>query len=176
MDRASVLRTGVKRILQHYTIGIWLDDFPTAWTNINGHSAQQLHADVLQAGYKDYSALLQDCHGFSQITVLPEMPHRPIVRYSEPVSKVEAVAQRLRADGHKRFAYVCAPDLITEICRNFKVPGFGHFAVNIADIPTLKQLTELETKVYSYTSAFIGTRYQPASIVFVRRHKICSAS
>ena len=158
MDRASTLRHGVKKILQHYAVGIWLDDFPVAWTNVHGQTVQQLQADVLHAGYKDYTTLLQDCQGFCHITVQPEMPHRPIVRFADPVPKIEAIAQRFRADGHKRFGYVCAPDLITEICHHFKVATFGHFCANIADIPTLKQLTELETKVYSYTSAFIGTR------------------
>ena len=158
MDRASGLRHGVKKILQHYAVGIWLDDFPVAWTNVNGHTRQQLQADMLQAGYQDYSALLQDCNVFCQVTVQPEMPHRPIVRYSDPIPKIEVVAQQLRAARHKRYNYVSAPDIISELCRHFKVPGFGHFCVNIGDIPTLKQLTDLETKVYSYSSAFIGTR------------------
>ncbi|KAL3160999.1 hypothetical protein ABBQ38_009386 [Trebouxia sp. C0009 RCD-2024] len=158
MDRASGLRQGVRKILQHYAVGIWLDDFPVAWTNVNGHTRQQLQADMLQAGYQDYSALLQDCNAFCQITVQPEMPHRPIARYSDPVPKVEVVAQQLRAARHKGYKYVCVPDIISEICHHFKVPGFGHFCMKIADIPTLKQLTDLETKVHSYSSAFIGTR------------------
>lgn len=158
MDRASVLRHGVNKILRHYQVGIWLDDFPVAWTNVNQQTTQQLQADLLKAGYRDYSALLQDCNVFCQITVQPEMPHRPIVRYSDPIPKIEVVAQQLRAACHKRYEFVCTPDLISEICRHFKVPNFGHFYVNIADIPTLKQLTDLETKVYNYSSAFIGTR------------------
>ena len=158
MDRPSVLRHGVKKILQHYDVGIWLDDFPVAWVNVNGRTSQQLQSDILQAGYQDYNALLQDCNGFCQIIVQPEMPHRPIVRYSDPLPKVEAIAQQLRAACHKRGDYVSAPDIVVEICHQFKLTSFDRLCVNIADVPTLKQLTELESKAYSYVSAFIGIR------------------
>ncbi len=157
MELSNSLRQQVKKVMQHYATGIWLDDLPVAWSNVHGRPAVQLQTAMSQAGFPDHLTLVKSC-AFCQITVQPEYAHRPIVRYSDPGPKVDQMARQLRADMCQRHEHVTSSDIFSQICRRFGVPTFDCFDMPVASVPSLHQLVEVEAKVYNFTSAYVAAR------------------
>lgn len=157
-ELANSLRQAVKQLIQRYPTGIWLNDFSVAWSTVYGQSSSQLQTALLQAGYHDDIELVKSCSGFCQITYAPEAPQRAIVRYADPLPKVEQLARQLRAESCARYEHVSCGQIVSAICRHFNVPAFEWFCVPASTIPTLQQLIDIEAKVYNFASAFLEAR------------------
>ena len=157
MELANSLRQGVKKVVQHYETGIWLDDLGVAWSNVHNVQPGHLPTVLLKAGFQDYLALVKTC-AFCQLVLQPEYPQRYIVRYADPGPRVEQMARQLRVDACSRYEYVSVSTIVSEICQRFKVATFDWFGMDVASIPCLQQLMDLEAKVYNFTSAFVSLR------------------
>ena len=157
MELASSLRQGVKAVVQRYETGVWLDEFAVAWEIVHRQSRLQRQAACLQAGYPDALALVKSC-AFCQVSVQPEAPHRPMVRYEDPVPKLEGLARHLRAEACDRYEHASASEVTFELCRQSKVSSLDHFCVALSAIPTLHQLTDLNNKISDFAAAYVGAR------------------
>ena len=157
MDPLTSFRHGLKQVMPRYNTGIWLHDLPVAWENVLGRGSVPPQALALQAGYQDYSPLLEKC-GFIEMIPQPEVPPRTIVRMFDPVPKIEQLARQLRAENCSRYEHVGVNRIVSEICRQLNVPSFDWFAVPVLSVPLLQQLTELEANIYNFISTFLSTR------------------
>ncbi|DBA85049.1 TPA: hypothetical protein ACH3X2_005780 [Trebouxia sp. C0005] len=172
MDALNTFRLGLRQVLQHYNTGIWLQDLGVAWANVLGRTSVPLQTVVLQAGYQDHIPLVEKC-GFCQMIPQPGMPPRTILRSLDPLPEVEQLARQLRADSVLRYEHVSVSKIVSDICQKFNVPSFDWFSISMSSVPTLQQLTELEAKVYNFTSTFLSTR--PVTTLYDLQQQLCLA-
>ena len=152
------LRQGVKATLQQFGNGVWLDELGLAWERVQLGPRVQFETACLQAGFADPVALVKS-FPFCHIVTQPEAHHRPIVKYDDPIPKLDRLAQQLRLDICSRYEHVAASDVVFELCQQFKVPSLDHFCLKVSSISTLQQLTDLNAKVSDFAAAYVGARW-----------------
>ena len=156
MDLANSLRQEVKSVLRQYPTGVWLHELAIAWGIVHRQPRVQFQAACLQAGFPDPVALVKSC-AFCQVTVQAEA-NRPMVKYDDPIPKLEGLARQLRLDICSRYEHAAVSDIVFEVCRHFKVPSLNYFCVVISSVPTLQQVAELNAKVSDFAAAYVGAR------------------
>lgn len=157
MEYANSLRHGLKAVAKHYPTGVWLDELHLAWEIVHHQSQLQFQAACMQAGYPDPVALVGSC-ACCPVTVQPNIPNRPMIRYENPLPKLEGLARQLRADACSRYEHVAVTDLVFELCRHFKVPNLDSFCESTSTIPTLHNVAELNGQISEFAAAFVGAR------------------